>query len=400
MWKDLSIAQRSQLMNLMRHNGITSLSEMRRIYDNSSPSLFPLAENTSSMKSAPVYENGGHKFGPGGGKSIPLSTWIRAGVNKFLSTDKAKELAFKIGAYDHQGYGMGVKDVVEALASKQKPYYDELQEYIYPGSMEYKPYEGQSKGPLTQDKYKNVRQFESTVRDGNYINARGEYLIPEEYKGLFEELAKQGALVYSNADWETDHPERFDAANYPIRFRLDENGNIVADAADLYDFDRGYSGRYNRDSKVVQSILRAESDLMSKVGEPYIMRQDNIPVRFIDSKDEDSYAGESFIDAITVGETGKPYLEETMLRQLLSKLPYETLDAATVEAEMPSYLRSNGGHKIHIKKENRGKFTALKKRTGKSASWFKAHGTPAQKKMAIFALNAKKWKHSHGGIKF
>lgn len=48
---------------------------------------------------------------------------------------------------------------------------------------------------------------------------------------------------------------------------------------------------------------------------------------------------------------------------------------------------------IHIKPENRGKFTALKKRTGKSASWFKAHGTPAQKKMATFALNAKKWKH-------
>jgi len=58
------------------------------------------------------------------------------------------------------------------------------------------------------------------------------------------------------------------------------------------------------------------------------------------------------------------------------------------------------GGKIHIKKKNRGKFTALKKRTGKSASWFKAHGTPAQKKMAIFALNARKWKHSHGGIIF
>lgn len=55
------------------------------------------------------------------------------------------------------------------------------------------------------------------------------------------------------------------------------------------------------------------------------------------------------------------------------------------------------GGKIHIKPENRGKFTALKKRTGHSASWFKAHGTPAQKKMAVFALNAKKWKHENGG---
>lgn len=57
---------------------------------------------------------------------------------------------------------------------------------------------------------------------------------------------------------------------------------------------------------------------------------------------------------------------------------------------------SEGG-KIHIKPENRGKFTALKKRTGKSASWFKEHGTPAQRKMATFALNARKWKHSNGG---
>ena len=58
------------------------------------------------------------------------------------------------------------------------------------------------------------------------------------------------------------------------------------------------------------------------------------------------------------------------------------------------------GGKIHIKPENRGKFTALKKRTGKSASWFKAHGTPAQKKMATFALNARKWKHGLGGNLF
>ena len=58
-------------------------------------------------------------------------------------------------------------------------------------------------------------------------------------------------------------------------------------------------------------------------------------------------------------------------------------------------LMANSGKDsgIHIKPENRGKFTALKKRTGKSASWFKAHGTPAQKKMATFALNSRKWRH-------
>ena len=58
------------------------------------------------------------------------------------------------------------------------------------------------------------------------------------------------------------------------------------------------------------------------------------------------------------------------------------------------------GGGIHIKPENRGKFTALKERTGHSATWFKEHGTPAQKKMAVFALNSKKWKHGDGGNLF
>lgn len=63
----------------------------------------------------------------------------------------------------------------------------------------------------------------------------------------------------------------------------------------------------------------------------------------------------------------------------------------------PISIFAKGG-KIHIKPENKGKFTALKKRTGKSATWFKEHGTPAQKKMATFALNAKHWKHDDGGL--
>jgi hypothetical protein len=43
--------------------------------------------------------------------------------------------------------------------------------------------------------------------------------------------------------------------------------------------------------------------------------------------------------------------------------------------KMPTF--NHGKSSIHIKPENRGKFTALKKRTGHSASWFKAYGTPS-----------------------
>lgn len=69
---------------------------------------------------------------------------------------------------------------------------------------------------------------------------------------------------------------------------------------------------------------------------------------------------------------------------------YDSRDIGTANAY------GEGGD-IHIKPENRGKFTALKERTGHSATWFKEHGTPAQKKMAIFALNSRHWKHGLGG---
>lgn len=68
-----------------------------------------------------------------------------------------------------------------------------------------------------------------------------------------------------------------------------------------------------------------------------------------------------------------------------------------VPADWQSQNQYGKGGKIHIKPENRGKFTRLKERTGHSATWFKEHGTPAQRKMATFALNARHWKHGLGG---
>ena len=68
---------------------------------------------------------------------------------------------------------------------------------------------------------------------------------------------------------------------------------------------------------------------------------------------------------------------------------------ALADRIMDAGVEYSSGGKIRIKPENRGKFTALKERTGHSASWFKAHGTPAQKKMAVFELNSRHWNHKH-----
>lgn len=55
------------------------------------------------------------------------------------------------------------------------------------------------------------------------------------------------------------------------------------------------------------------------------------------------------------------------------------------------------GSGIHIKKENKGKFTETKKRTGKSTEELTHSKNPLTRKRAIFAQNAKKWKHEDGG---
>ena len=49
--------------------------------------------------------------------------------------------------------------------------------------------------------------------------------------------------------------------------------------------------------------------------------------------------------------------------------------------------------KIEIDPENKGKFTATKKRTGKSTEELTHSKNPLTRKRAIFAQNVKKWNH-------
>jgi len=58
------------------------------------------------------------------------------------------------------------------------------------------------------------------------------------------------------------------------------------------------------------------------------------------------------------------------------------------------FKKGNSG--IYIKPENRGKFTATKKATGKTTEELTHSKNPVTKKRAIFAQNAAKWKHADG----
>jgi len=63
------------------------------------------------------------------------------------------------------------------------------------------------------------------------------------------------------------------------------------------------------------------------------------------------------------------------------------------EAEWHKNLEEEKKSGIHIDQENKGKFTATKKRTGKSTEELTHSKNPLTRKRAIFAQNAKKWHH-------
>lgn len=78
-----------------------------------------------------------------------------------------------------------------------------------------------------------------------------------------------------------------------------------------------------------------------------------------------------------------------------------TADAVNDMGNLTSHFneqqKAQGG-RIEIDPENRGKFNATKKRTGKTTEELTHSKNPLTRKRAIFAQNAAKWKHSDGGF--
>jgi hypothetical protein len=84
--------------------------------------------------------------------------------------------------------------------------------------------------------------------------------------------------------------------------------------------------------------------------------------------------------------------------------PFEIYDRIYIDAKtgkpIQSTMKTNQyskGGTIHINPENKGKFNATKKATGKTTEELTHSNNPVTKKRAIFAQNAAKWKHAEGG---
>ncbi|MGM9531677.1 hypothetical protein [Intestinibacter sp.] len=83
------------------------------------------------------------------------------------------------------------------------------------------------------------------------------------------------------------------------------------------------------------------------------------------------------------------------LQSYISNLPSEDINYLKNGGEVKRLLKKGGKNKIHIKKENRGKFTEYcgGKVTSECIQRGKNSSNPVIRKRATFAANVRKFKH-------
>lgn len=143
-------------------------------------------------------------------------------------------------------------------------------------------------------------------------------------------------------------------------------------------------------TKAVNQSYNAAERLMDDP--EYITRANQVKRQF---GDDYTTAYADIINAYNDDPTKLPKLAEindklSSATGTISKMS-DLIDMAMIMPQYPIPNHKDGG--IHIKKKNRGKFNALKKRTGKTTEELTHSKNPLTRKRAIFAQNAKKWKH-------
>lgn len=232
-----------------------------------------------------------------------------------------------------------------------------------------------------------LQQSRSKFKDKNnvqnYDNARvkrlGEYLYPGEFEYIFRNSLDPNIRVR--------------------KVEQKKNGGYLSSTGPEY-------------PPVIQKVNKSKADFVQRLKDPnraYIQdwdNPDNIATHKLSWADDGVvYPQVQNINGRLVDFSRPPYdiwagYDNAVQRGDTVRMTPQEAEWFTTHYKdyYPGFDEYNKGGSIHIKPENRGKFTALKKRTGHSATWFKEHGTPAQRKMATFALNARKWhKHAYGG---
>jgi hypothetical protein len=289
-WSALSMKERADLIKLYVSNGIVSLNDIKKSYNSFTT---PKEEKPSSINQS-LQESRVNKFGPGGEKESI--------VKKSKPGNWLQRLAYKFGS-DPEVSAKGIasmEDILRILKSSEDINWDELDNnkatYLFGNILGLFP-AGETKGKDYSNYLKKnyplkhilgkIKEYEGT------INPFNEYVIDSRDRGLVEELAKKGKGLYSNSDIEYSYmfdaydppPYKEDVANYHMQFVNTPNG-IAVSASDLYDFGKDYNPEDYDDSgnnSYNNLLTDMEIAAFTAVGNPFIYRQENIPIRFIDT---------------------------------------------------------------------------------------------------------------------
>lgn len=430
-WKDLSIAQRSQLMNLMRHNGISSLSEMRRLYDLSSTNL-PIEEDTFNAKPvAPVYGNGGDK------KRKETAYARKYREEQEAKAKREREHPTLKNVFRHDIASESGDEYYDVINARYTQAMDALKRrgFSYEDSLRLAPLIVTQN--IVEGGWRVARPDDNNFGGLRYNGRFLKFNSPEEYYDNYLDLLDrkdEGGKLFEmgGPEYPTSSTRAYlrGLADYVLRrktprsFIKSEYRPTLGDNGETYytrpglknevalnlfggsDYGKGLLGEnyfYKDFDDAYNSIsghpmnrdMRATSN--GTLGQYSVTTGTDDRGRYLSFTDKFDHI---FIPGYPIHIYDRIYEDEVPLLYNAEDSALGLGDALS-RSPLLKDMKASGG-RIHIKPENRGKFTALKKRTGHSASWFKAHGTPAQKKMAIFALNSRHWgkKKLHGGIKF
>lgn len=321
-WNDLTIPQRSQLMNMFRQSGVTSLSEMRRLYDLSSPLVE--TTNITQTNAAPV-------FGIGGRRKAKLSP---QGVDE-------GDAAFVGPSSQHLVVGPPVS----------YGFYD---------------------APIDWDDLEARQHYAETRFKPNRVSGPGA-------KGPYQIMPRT---------WNAYAPKGADINNY-------NDNKAVRDAV----MDDLYNSRWAQKGHPSDSVRTAKALAAYNWGSGNVIDHLNE----LKKRGTDIYHSMDWID--TLPDETRNYVNFILRKKDIgSDLTNTAFEAALPDRfkAFPEYSQHASGGKIHINPKNKGKFNALKKRTGKTTEELTHSKNPMTRKRAIFAQNAAKWSHKkeYGGIKF
>lgn len=248
-WNNLTLSDKARMMQLAVNSGITDLRTIQEVYN--------------------TYAEGGNKPG------------IKSRIK-----NKVKDIAYKIGT-DEDIYRKGNANIIDIIHALLRNDSAELEDdnkraYIYGTGVRFPEVEEPIKG-FDYTKYLNKYGYKGVKDVYGTINPTKEYSIDEKYAPLVRALAENNYHMYDNADnmFLDSDPDvlgyRDDVGNFIHQFGVDNNGNIVIHDSDVYDFN---PADYNYTRGTGKILTRLEAALMNKVGTPYILRQENQPVKF------------------------------------------------------------------------------------------------------------------------